>query len=124
MTCLENKNHKKTRKDDERLEFWFGTGGAGVCVSRTLANRMKPLMIDGRFSTIASEIEAADDNTLGFVAVHLLKVPLTIMDSFHSHYELMELLSPKELRTQVREKRFCGNNFNSTFVLGLLWPNS
>lgn len=62
-------------------------------------------MIDGRFSTIASEIEAADDNTLGFVAVHLLKVPLTIVDSFHSHYESMELFSPKKLRTQVCERK-------------------
>lgn len=103
VACLENKHHKKTRQEGERLEFWFGTGGAGICISRALANKMKPLMTDGRFSTIASKIDEPDDATLGFVVVHLLKVPLTILDSFHSHYELMSLFTPKNFRSQVRE---------------------
>lgn len=102
MTCLENKHHKKTRQEGERLEFWFGTGGAGICISRALADIMKPLMIDGRFSTVASKIDEPDDATLGFIVVHLLKVPLTILNSFHSHYELMELFTPKNFHAQVR----------------------
>ena len=33
----------------QNSSFWFATGGAGFCVSRTLALRMAPLAVDGGF---------------------------------------------------------------------------
>ena len=39
----------KRLSPQQNSSFWFATGGAGFCVSRTLALRMAPLAVDGGF---------------------------------------------------------------------------
>lgn len=70
-----------------RISFWFGTGGAGFCLSRSLADRMAPAAGGGRLAAIGNRIRLPDDVTVGYVADHLLGVPLTVIDTFHSHLE-------------------------------------
>ena len=42
------------RLSQQNSSFWFATGGAGFCVSRTLALRMAPLAVDGGFVQVHS----------------------------------------------------------------------
>jgi len=69
--------------------FWFATGGAGFCLSRTLALKMAPLAVDGGFVSAGSQFWFPDDVTMGFLVEHHLKVPLTVVETFHSHLEPM-----------------------------------
>merc|ERR1712156_590681 len=49
----------------KRISFWFATGGAGFCLSKSLSEKMRALA----------------------------KVPLTKVDEFHSHLEPLRLVS-------------------------------
>jgi fringe protein len=99
------KNNKNTRnaKDDEneKVKFLFATGGAGFCISRSLAIKMMPLASNGKFVTIGDKIRFPDDVTLGFIIEYLLKVPLTVVEPFHSHLERMDKIDIETFRDQV-----------------------
>ena len=69
------------------MRFWFATGGAGFCLSQTLALKMMPLIGGGKFEDIGDKIRLPDDVTMGYVAEHLLEVPMTVISDFHSHME-------------------------------------
>jgi len=75
-------NHQQTS-----VRFWFATGGAGFCLSQSLASKMIPLIGGGKFEDIGDKIRLPDDVTMGYVAEHLLGVPLTVISDFHSHME-------------------------------------
>lgn len=62
---------------------------------------MMPLASNGRFVTIGDKIRFPDDVTLGFIVEYLLKVPLTVVDSFHSHLERMDHIAVESFRDQV-----------------------
>lgn len=84
-----------------KLTFWFATGGAGFCISRSLALKMAPYASGGRFMTTAEQIRLPDDCTIGYIIEHLLKQHLTIIDQFHSHLEALYLIKQHQLETQV-----------------------
>ena len=48
---------------------------------------MIPLIGGGKFEDIGDKIRLPDDVTMGYVAEHLLGVPLTVISDFHSHME-------------------------------------
>lgn len=62
---------------------------------------MMPLASNGRLVTIGDKIRFPDDVTLGFIVEYLLKVPLTVVDSFHSHLERMDRIDVESFRDQV-----------------------
>ena len=46
----------------QNSSFWFATGGAGFCVSRTLALRMAPLAVDGGFVQVPGFLSFDDSS--------------------------------------------------------------
>ncbi|XP_030560849.1 fringe glycosyltransferase [Drosophila novamexicana] len=94
---LDNKNATTNKK----ITFWFATGGAGFCLSRALTLKMLPIAGGGKFISIGDKIRFPDDVTMGFIIEHLLKVPLTVVDNFHSHLEPMELIRSDTFQDQV-----------------------
>lgn len=104
MSLERNKSHSKDelkQRENEKIKFWFATGGAGFCISRALAIKMMPLANNGKFVAIGDKIRFPDDVTLGFIVEYLLKVPLTVVNSFHSHLERMDHIEIEEFRDQV-----------------------
>lgn len=79
----------------------FATGGAGICISRSLAIKMMPRASNGQFVRIGDTIRFPDDVTLGFIIEYLLKVPLTVIEPFHSHLERMDKINIETFRDQV-----------------------
>lgn len=53
---------------------------------------MMPLVGGGKFENVGDKIRFPDDVTMGFVIEHLIKVPLTKINEFHSHLENMEVI--------------------------------
>uniref|UniRef100_A0A915HN79 Fringe n=1 Tax=Romanomermis culicivorax TaxID=13658 RepID=A0A915HN79_ROMCU len=51
----------------EKISFRFATGGAGFCLSRSLALRMAPLAGYGKLIDIGEKIRLPDDVTVGFI---------------------------------------------------------
>ncbi|XP_005093003.1 beta-1,3-N-acetylglucosaminyltransferase manic fringe [Aplysia californica] len=84
-----------------KLAFWFATGGAGFCISRSLALKMAPHASGGRFMTTAETIRLPDDCTVGYIIEHLLQKQLTVVPQFHSHLEALRLLKPSQLSEQI-----------------------
>jgi len=82
----------KTRK----VRFWFATGGAGFCISRSLAERMRPWVEDGKFQKLADDIRLPDDVAVGYIMEVLLDVQLNQVAEFHSHLEPLRLVSRPE----------------------------
>uniref|UniRef100_A0A1I7XQY3 CUB domain-containing protein n=1 Tax=Heterorhabditis bacteriophora TaxID=37862 RepID=A0A1I7XQY3_HETBA len=85
----------------KKVEFWFGTGGAGLCISRKLLSRLSPLIKNGTFERIGNKIMLPDDVTLGYIIERNLNVPLTNISQFHSHLEQLSMLNPRKLRSQI-----------------------
>ncbi|XP_039747304.1 LOW QUALITY PROTEIN: fringe glycosyltransferase [Pararge aegeria] len=81
--------------------FWFATGGAGICLSRSLALKMLPIASGGRFISICESIRFPDDVTLGYIIEHLMEKNLTRLPELHSHLEQMKLLNPETFRDQI-----------------------
>lgn len=79
----------------------FATGGAGFCISRALALKMLPIAGFGKFMSIGDRIGLPDDVTMGYIIEHLLKVPLTVIETFHSHLEPMDILPKETFKEQV-----------------------
>uniref|UniRef100_A0A0K8VWC2 Fringe glycosyltransferase n=1 Tax=Bactrocera latifrons TaxID=174628 RepID=A0A0K8VWC2_BACLA len=91
----------KNKTASEKISFWFATGGAGFCLSRALTMKMLPIAGGGKFISIGRKIRFPDDVTMGFIIEHLLKVPLRIVENFHSHLEPMEHIRPDTFPDQV-----------------------
>ena len=53
---------------------------------------MAPLIGGGKFESVGEKIRLPDDVTMGYVVEHLLQVPLTVVQDFHSHMEALKLL--------------------------------
>lgn len=97
----------------------FATGGAGFCISRALALKMLPLAGFGRFMTIGDRIGLPDDVTMGYIIEHLLKVPLTVIETFHSHLEPMDILPKETFKEQVTfSYGHIKNNTNTLLIDG------
>uniref|UniRef100_A0A2C9KU68 Fringe-like glycosyltransferase domain-containing protein n=1 Tax=Biomphalaria glabrata TaxID=6526 RepID=A0A2C9KU68_BIOGL len=84
-----------------KLTFWFATGGAGFCISRSLALKMGPYAGGGRFVTTAEKVRLPDDCTVGYIIEYLLKNRLTVIEEFHSHLETLWLIRPHQLKKQI-----------------------
>ena len=59
---------------------------------------MIPLIGGGKFEDIGDKIRLPDDVTMGYVAEHLLGVPLTVISDFHSHMEPHKVLPGHDSR--------------------------
>ncbi|XP_055620559.1 fringe glycosyltransferase [Toxorhynchites rutilus septentrionalis] len=94
-------NTKSSTEVNKKVTFWFATGGAGFCISRALALKMLPIAGSGKFVAIGDKIRFPDDVTMGFIIEHILNVPLTVVDAFHSHLEPMEFIRPETFHDQV-----------------------
>ncbi|KAI4832419.1 hypothetical protein KUCAC02_015388 [Chaenocephalus aceratus] len=68
----------------KQVSFWFATGGAGFCLSRGLALKMKPWASEGSFMATADHIRLPDDCTVGYIVEALLGVRLLRSALFHS----------------------------------------
>lgn len=88
-------------KTAPKVKFWFGTGGAGVCISRALALKMMPAAGGGQFMRTGEKIRLPDDVTMGYIIEHLLKKPLTVVNQFHSHLEPMKFIRRELLKDQI-----------------------
>ncbi|XP_069694973.1 fringe glycosyltransferase [Periplaneta americana] len=85
----------------QKISFWFATGGAGFCLSRSLALKMMPVASGGKFISIGEKIRLPDDVTMGYIIEHLLRKPLTVIDQFHSHLEPMKFLRQDTFHDQI-----------------------
>ncbi|KAI3353408.1 hypothetical protein L3Q82_019941 [Scortum barcoo] len=85
--------------ETKQVRFWFATGGAGFCLSRGLALKMKPWASNGAFMATAEQIRLPDDCTVGYVVEALLGMSLVRSGLFHSHLENLGLVS--DVRSQV-----------------------
>uniref|UniRef100_A0A8C4X119 LFNG O-fucosylpeptide 3-beta-N-acetylglucosaminyltransferase n=1 Tax=Eptatretus burgeri TaxID=7764 RepID=A0A8C4X119_EPTBU len=83
------------------VRFWFATGGAGFCINRELAVRMKPWVRGGAFVQTAARLRLPDDCTVGYIAQALLGVPLSRSSLFHSHLENLAQIPAHLLPHQV-----------------------
>uniref|UniRef100_A0A8D2ZEN9 O-fucosylpeptide 3-beta-N-acetylglucosaminyltransferase n=1 Tax=Scophthalmus maximus TaxID=52904 RepID=A0A8D2ZEN9_SCOMX len=83
----------------QMVRFWFATGGAGFCLSRGLALKMKPWSSGGTFMATAEHIRLPDDCTVGYIVEALLGVSLVRSALFHSHLENLGLVS--DIHNQV-----------------------
>uniref|UniRef100_UPI0035901C2E beta-1,3-N-acetylglucosaminyltransferase manic fringe-like n=1 Tax=Myxine glutinosa TaxID=7769 RepID=UPI0035901C2E len=83
------------------VRFWFATGGAGFCINRELAVRMKPWVSGGAFVQTAARLRLPDDCTVGYIAQALLGVPLSRSSLFHSHLENLAQIPAHLLPHQV-----------------------
>lgn len=89
------------KRKKTNISFWFATGGAGFCVSRSLISKMAPYVTGGQFMTIGDEIRLPDDVTLGYIIDYMLNVPVTVIHKFHSHLEPMKSISSEKLAHQI-----------------------
>uniref|UniRef100_H2Z801 Fringe-like glycosyltransferase domain-containing protein n=1 Tax=Ciona savignyi TaxID=51511 RepID=H2Z801_CIOSA len=85
----------------KNYEYQFAHGGAGCCISRPLALKMKPWC--GREALVKTQLEARlpDDCALGFIITSLLKIKITLSDFFHSDYENLTAIHPNTFYKQV-----------------------
>jgi len=81
-------------------EFWFATGGAGICLSRQLLHKIYPYI--ARFERLSPGFGfvAPDDVSLGFLITSILNVPLTSDASFNSHLNYLTSKQLQELHKQ------------------------
>ncbi|XP_055300333.1 fringe glycosyltransferase-like [Sitodiplosis mosellana] len=93
-----------------QAQFWFATGGAGFCISRPLALKMAPVIRNEKLMTISDRIGFPDDVSIGFIIEYLLKVPLTVIDEFHSHLEQLDQIPLQTFRKQISYSYASENN--------------
>ncbi|XP_048871244.1 beta-1,3-N-acetylglucosaminyltransferase manic fringe isoform X1 [Brienomyrus brachyistius] len=104
----------------KEVEFWFATGGAGFCVSRTLAEKMAPWASGPRFEQTSAAIRLPDDCTVGFIVERRLGVSLVHSPLFHSHLENLQLLLASHIPRQVTlSYGFFENKMNSVELKGI-----
>ncbi|XP_031352189.1 fringe glycosyltransferase-like [Photinus pyralis] len=85
----------------ETVNFWFATGGAGICISRPLGVKMLPYISGVKFLHTSDSILEPDDVTVGFIIEHLLNVSMTRIAEFHSHEEKLNLVKRDTIKEQV-----------------------
>uniref|UniRef100_A0A914CQL1 Fringe n=1 Tax=Acrobeloides nanus TaxID=290746 RepID=A0A914CQL1_9BILA len=91
----------KIDDSEAKSEFWFATGGAGLCLSRSVIHKLATYVKNHGFKHLGHRIQSPDDVTLGYLLEHLLNIRLTIIDKFHSHFELLDGISEKKLHSQI-----------------------
>jgi len=84
---------------EKKVSFLFGTGGAGFCLSRPLVERMGELVTN--FASTGDTIRLPDDVTVGYIAEVLMGVPLTQLETLHSHLEPLRRVDRHMLEDQV-----------------------
>jgi len=77
----------------KKVSFWFATGGAGFCLSQSLAEKMRDHAAEGKFSSVADKMRLPDDVTMGYVVELLAGVPMKRIEEFHSHLEPLRLVN-------------------------------
>ena len=90
---------RRVLPEEKKVRFMFGTGGAGFCLSRPLVERMGE-MVD-TFATVGDTIRLPDDVTVGYIAEVVLGVPLSEVDTFHSHLESLRRVVRENLEKQI-----------------------
>lgn len=50
-----------------QVQFWFATGGAGFCLSRSLLMKMSSYIRNGGFELLGEYLKLPDDVTLGYL---------------------------------------------------------
>ncbi|NWS68209.1 MFNG acetylglucosaminyltransferase, partial [Crotophaga sulcirostris] len=83
------------------VRFWFATGGAGFCISRTLASKMVPWASGRNFLSTAELIRLPDDCTVGYIIECKVGGQLLPNALFHSHLENLQLIPLSRLSQQV-----------------------
>ncbi|KAK3091976.1 hypothetical protein FSP39_024144 [Pinctada imbricata] len=101
------------RPTNQKVVFWFATGGAGFCLSKGLALEMMPHAGGGRFVKSGDAIRLPDDCTIGYIVNYLLKVDLTRVNNFHSHLEALWRVNDPE-----NQLTFSYNGDNSISIKG------
>nr|XP_061791529.1 beta-1,3-N-acetylglucosaminyltransferase lunatic fringe-like [Nerophis lumbriciformis] len=114
LEVIETLANAKMRK----VVFWFATGGAGFCLSRGLAIKMRPWASEGSFLSTAEQIRLPDDCVVGYIAGALLGVGLTRSPLFHSHLESLALL------TRLQEQVTLSYNIHERNTVNLKGPFS
>jgi len=110
--------------DGKNSSFWFATGGAGFCVSRTLAMKMAPFAVDGKFVEAGNQFWLPDDVTLGYIIEQNLGLNLTVVPQFHSHLESMSSLTPDELESDISFSYLLEDNKINVVDVGGPFPPS
>ena len=85
--------------DGAKRKFYFGTGGAGWCVSRPLLLQMERILMEKSFTSISSSIGLPDDVTIGFIIDQVVGVELNNETKFNSHLNHLASIDPQR---QVR----------------------
>ena len=53
----------------KHVSTWFGTGGAGFCISRHLAGKMKQFILKNEFIRLSARVGHADDVMIGLFII-------------------------------------------------------
>ncbi|XP_050439548.1 fringe glycosyltransferase [Adelges cooleyi] len=106
------------RTKSQKTTFWFATGGAGFCLSRALVLKMAPISGNGKLMAIGDRIGLPDDVSVGYVIEHLLKIPLTRVEQFHSHLEPMRLIKKEMFGEQLTFSYSLDNEPNTVDIEG------
>ncbi|XP_033109931.1 beta-1,3-N-acetylglucosaminyltransferase lunatic fringe-like [Anneissia japonica] len=91
----------KTQTPSIKHQFWFGTGGAGVCVSRALAKKMVPYTSGGMMLLTCESIRMPDDVTIGYINEILLNVPMIHIKKMNSHLQDLWAIKPDDIKNQI-----------------------
>jgi len=110
--------------DGTNSSFWFATGGAGFCLSRTLALRMAPLAVDGKFVEAGNQFWFPDDVTLGFIIESKLGFNMTMIPEFHSHLEPMSSLTQEQLQRDISFSYLLEDQKSNVVTLDGPFPSS
>ncbi|XP_038067364.1 beta-1,3-N-acetylglucosaminyltransferase radical fringe-like [Patiria miniata] len=97
--------------------FWFATGGAGFCISSSLALKMAPLASGGKFTNQCDRVRLPDDVSMGFIIDGVLHVPLTRLDIFNSHLQGLNRFDESKLPKQVTLSYYLSASRNNTITL-------
>ncbi|CAD5119030.1 DgyrCDS7680 [Dimorphilus gyrociliatus] len=74
-------------RDRKPFHFWFATGGAGFCISRSLALKIEPYAGGGKLRSECERIHLPDDCVIGYIIYDFTNSKLTKIKRFHSHLE-------------------------------------
>lgn len=85
----------------QKLAFWFATGGAGFCISKSLALKMLPFTGGGKLMSAGEQIRLPDDCAIGYVINFLLHKELTVINAFHSHLEALSKIKQSDIKDQI-----------------------
>uniref|UniRef100_A0A914H2K7 Fringe-like glycosyltransferase domain-containing protein n=1 Tax=Globodera rostochiensis TaxID=31243 RepID=A0A914H2K7_GLORO len=88
--------------------FWFGTGGAGLCLSASTLRKLRDFVSGThhqqqkrQFEWLCAQLGVPDDVTLGFILESLLGIPLTRSDRLHSHLDRVDAIPRSQLADQI-----------------------